>query len=102
MKRLFVGLLLSVLLVGLPSLGVSADKPLAENQLAAAKVATVNLNTATVQELKALPGVGKVTAEQIFSYREEHGKFSSVDELLRVKGIGKKSLEKFRDLVSLE
>lgn len=102
MKRLFVGLLLSVLLVGLPSLGVSADKPLTENQLAAAKVATVNLNTATVQELKGLPGVGKVTAERIFSYREEHGKFGSVDELLKVKGIGKKSLAKFRDLVSLE
>lgn len=103
MKRLFIGLALcSLVLSGLPTLVLAADKPMTEHQLAAATVATINLNTATVQELKGLPGIGKVTAERIVEYRETHGKFSSVDGLLKVKGIGKKSLAKFRDLISLE
>ena len=52
----------------------------------------VNINTATVQELDALPGVGEVIAQRIVDYRNTHGPFKSVDELLNVKGIGEKKL----------
>jgi competence protein ComEA len=59
----------------------------------------VNLNTATVQQLDALPGVGPVTAAAIVSWREAHGKFTSVDQLGDVDGIGPGRLEKLRPLV---
>ncbi|OCB21374.1 ComEA family DNA-binding protein [Mycobacterium intracellulare] len=59
----------------------------------------VNLNTATVQELDALPGVGPVTAAAIVAWRQANGKFTSVDQLADVEGIGPARLEKLRALV---
>jgi competence protein ComEA len=59
----------------------------------------VDLNTATVQQLDALPGVGPVTAAAIVKWRETHGKFTSVDQLGEVDGIGPARLEKLRALV---
>jgi competence protein ComEA len=59
----------------------------------------VNLNTATVQQLDALPGVGPVTAAAIVAWRDAHSKFSSVDQLGEVDGIGPARLEKLRALV---
>jgi competence protein ComEA len=61
--------------------------------------AAVNLNTATVQQLDALPGVGPVTAAAIVAWREANGKFTSVDQLAKVDGIGPGRLEKLRSLV---
>lgn len=49
---------------------------------------TVNLNTATVEELDTLPGIGPVTAQRIVDWRTAHGRFTSVDQLLEVSGIG--------------
>ena len=54
--------------------------------------ALVNLNTATVTELELLPEVGPVTAQSILAWREEHGGFTAVEELLEVDGIGDKTL----------
>lgn len=62
--------------------------------------AVVDLNTATLEQLDTLPGVGPVTAQAILSWREEHGSFASVDDLLDVKGIGEATLAELRDLVS--
>lgn len=59
----------------------------------------VDLNTATAQQLDALPGVGPVTAAAIVKWRETHGKFTSVDQLGEVDGIGPARLEKLRSLV---
>jgi competence protein ComEA len=59
----------------------------------------VNLNTATVDQLDALPGVGPVTAAAIVAWRDAHGKFDSVDQLGEVDGIGPARLEKLRALV---
>jgi competence protein ComEA len=61
----------------------------------------VHLNTATLEDLDALPGVGPVTAQRILDYREEHGAFRSVDELDAVSGIGPARLEQLRELVDL-
>ena len=60
----------------------------------------VHLNTATLEQLDALPGVGPVTAQKIVDYREQHGAFSSVDELDAIPGIGPARLEQLRELVA--
>ena len=57
----------------------------------------VDVNTADVDELDTLYGIGPALAQRIIDYREEHGPFNSLEELLEVKGIGEATLEKFRD-----
>lgn len=61
----------------------------------------VNINTATLEGLEALPGVGPVTAQKILDWRTAHGSFSSVDELLEVDGIGEKTLADMAPYVTL-
>lgn len=58
--------------------------------------AAVNINTANVEELQQLKGIGAKKAAEIIAYREAHGEFKNVDELTNVKGIGKATLEKLR------
>jgi competence protein ComEA len=61
----------------------------------------VDLNTATAEELDTLPGIGPATAAAILAYREQHGRFASVDELLEVRGIGEAKLEQLRASVTV-
>jgi competence protein ComEA len=63
--------------------------------------APVDLNTATEPELEALPEVGPVTAQSILTWRDQHGRFSSVDELLEVDGIGDATLAKLTPYVTV-
>ncbi len=65
-------------------------------------VSRVNLNTATMSELMKLPQVGEVTAQRIIDYRDEHNGFSTVEDLIKVKGIGKKTFERIKQGVSVE
>ena len=60
-------------------------------------VTKVDLNTATEEELQIAPGIGPAKAKAIIKYRETYGKFSSVDELIEISGIGEKTLAKIRD-----
>jgi comEA protein len=62
----------------------------------------VNLNTATKDDLVILPGIGETLAEQILIYRDEHGEFSSVEQLRKIKGIGAKKFEKLRPHVKIK
>ena len=61
----------------------------------------VNLNVADATALETLPGVGPAIAARIIAWRDENGPFRSVDELLAVSGIGEKTLDGFRDLVTV-
>jgi competence protein ComEA len=60
----------------------------------------VHLNTATLEQLDGLPGVGPVTAQKILDYRQQHGAFASVEELDAVPGIGPARLEQLKELVA--
>jgi competence protein ComEA len=72
----------------------------AGGRTAEARAGPVHLNTATVDELDALPGVGPVTAQKIVDFRQANGAFTSVDELDAVPGIGPTRLEELRKLVA--
>ena len=61
----------------------------------------VNLNTATAEELMSLDGVGEATAEKILAYRQEHGSFSSIEEIKEVSGIGDKKFEAMKDSLTV-
>lgn len=61
----------------------------------------ININTASVSELTSLIGIGETRAKAIVEYREVHGDFSSIDDLVLVSGIGEKTLEKNRDLITV-
>ena len=100
MKK-FVCLLLTAMFLscGVPAILFAADQPAAA---AAAEIAKININTASQTELQSLPGIGKVTAERIVAYRTDTGLFKTIDDIVQVKGIGEKSFEKIRDLVSVE
>ncbi|MBP2474144.1 competence protein ComEA [Crossiella equi] len=63
--------------------------------------ARVSLNTATPAALDALPGVGPVTAQRIVQWRTKHGRFTSIDQLREIEGIGASRLARLRELVSL-
>ncbi len=82
---------------------LSVDSPPVISLAEAALTSPVNINQADVQILqKALSGIGQAKAQAIVDYRESHGPFTSVDELLEIKGIGKSLLERNRDKLVVE
>lgn len=62
----------------------------------------INLNRAEAWLLEALPGIGQGKAQAIVNYRSQHGSFRRVEDLLRVEGIGNSTLEKIKDLITVE
>ena len=90
------------ILVGVqPAPGTAASAAATSTAGATAPGQLVNINTATLDGLEALPGVGPVTAQKILDWRTAHGAFSSVDELLEVDGIGEKTLADMAPYVTL-
>jgi competence protein ComEA len=77
---------------GAPVAAAGAGSPTAPGQ-------PLDLNTATMEQLDTLPGVGPATAQKILDYREQHGGFGSVDELGQVPGIGDKRMADLREQV---
>lgn len=61
----------------------------------------IDINTADSEALQELSGIGPALAERIIAYREEHGPFTAIEDLLEVKGIGEATLEEFRQEITL-
>ncbi|MFD4326877.1 helix-hairpin-helix domain-containing protein [Nocardioides sp. NPDC058538] len=89
------------IVVGAPNGGGGIAAPGSGAPAAGAPGARVSLNTASLEELETLPGVGPVTAQAIIDWRTSNGAFTSVDELLEVDGIGPKTYDSLAPLVTL-
>jgi competence protein ComEA len=76
-----------------------AARPAAKT--AAADTAIVNLNSATVQQLDGLPGIGAKMAARIIDYRQKNGGFKKVEDLMNVQGIGEKNFLKLKPLITI-
>ena len=79
----------------------SESAVLAQGSAEAPEQLLVSINTASSAELTALNGIGTAKARAIVAYREEHGAFGTVDELLNVNGIGEATLEKLREFITV-
>jgi len=69
--------------------------------LPAANIQTVNINSATEEQLINLPGIGPGTAKKIIDYRNTHGRFSTLEDLLKVKGIGEKKFAQIKNYLTV-
>ena len=100
-RRLRDGEVVSV--AQIPVLGSSPVPPAssAAGDNADSPTLRVNLNTASAAELDALPGIGSVIAQRIVEFREETGPFRDVDDLILVEGISDRTVDGFRDLVTV-
>jgi competence protein ComEA len=74
----------------LPSTGTGGSEP-----------GQVDINTASAQELEELPGIGPTLAQSIIEHRESHGPFSTIEEIMDVRGIGQGVLENIRELITV-
>ena len=83
MKVLFAGVLAALVLIVTPAM------------------AAVNINSGTAAELEALPGIGAKKAQAIVDYRSKHGPFRTVEDMQKVKGIGKATVEKLRKEITV-
>jgi len=62
----------------------------------------ININSASQRELTSLAGIGKLKAERIVAWREQHGGFKSIDELVKVSGIGKKTVANISNYITIQ
>lgn len=81
--------------------GTAAGSPSGIQQPGSGNSEKININTAGKEELMTLSGIGESRAEDIIRYREEHGKFSSVEDIQNVSGIGEKSFQKIKDQIEV-
>ncbi|MFH1245306.1 MAG: helix-hairpin-helix domain-containing protein [Candidatus Omnitrophota bacterium] len=71
-------------------------------ELVSEQKARININSLDIDELIALPGVGKQLADRIVRYHQEYGPFTNKEDLMRVKGMGEKKFEAIKDLIVVE
>lgn len=99
-ERLALAFLIGVGFVGLGILAWQKGRPLA--QVEAPRWEPVRINRAGLEELIALPGVGPKTAQRILEARQRHGRFLTLSDLKRVKGLGAKTRERLEGLIRFD
>ena len=88
------------MVIVVPKVGEEAEAiPAGATSKEVSKEGKVNINTATVEELKTLKGVGEKKAEAIIEYRKKNGSFKTKEDLMKVRGIGKKLFESFKERI---
>jgi competence protein ComEA len=87
--------------IALSAPALSAQSKAPAPKPAATATAPVNLNTATVEQLATIPGVGPKMAERIIDYRQKNGGFKKVEDLMNVSGVGEKSFLKMKPLITV-
>ena len=88
------------MVIVVPKVGEEAEAiPAGTTSKEVAKEGKVNINTATVEELKTLKGVGEKKAEAIIEYRKKNGSFQTKEDLMKVRGIGKKLFDSFQERI---
>jgi competence protein ComEA len=100
-RWLYAAVLIACVAGAAPAAAAQEKSPASKAKPAAAATAAtpLNLNTATVADLQALPGVGAATAKLIVAHREKNGGFKKIEELMNIKGIGEKSFLKLKPMV---
>lgn len=86
--------------VYIPSKGEEENRP--KTAAGEKEDAPVNINTATLDELQAISGVGQKKAEAIIAYREENGRFQTAEDLMKVSGFGEKSFERIKTSITVK
>lgn len=94
MKGTVFSLALAVMLTGLLPLCMPAQSKSTEKK--------IDINTATVVELQKLPRIGEKVAQRVIDYREQHGEFKKIEEIMKVKGIGEKTFKLIKDLIEVK
>lgn len=79
----------------------SAPDDPSPSETSSAPALLININTATAEELESLPGIGVSIAERIITYREENGGFDTIEEIVKVSGIGEKKFEAIKDQITI-
>ncbi len=82
--------------IHVPKIGEAVGPPMSEES------GKININTATLEELDSLPGIGPVYAQRIVEYRTQKGPFKTIEEIMNVPGIGEKMFEKIKDLITVD
>ena len=101
MKRPSLRFLCAVLVFAVAALALSPGAARGATSQAPAPDGKVNINTAGVDELVALPGIGKAYAERIVEYRQKNGPFKKVEDILNVRGIGEKTFDRIKDRLTI-
>jgi competence protein ComEA len=78
----------------------TADDPATEERSVSIS-GKININTATLEQLDTLPGIGEITAQKIIDYRSVHGPFSNIEAIMDVDGIGEGTFEEIKNFISI-
>lgn len=93
MRHIVRALLVCVFAFLVGGVGIAQDKPTDKQ---------IDINTASVEQLETLPGIGRATAQRIVEYRQKNGSFRKLEELMNVRGIGEKSFLKLKPLIAIQ
>jgi competence protein ComEA len=102
-RRLVAGMLavFLALLASTPGRAAQQPAPTRSSSAKADPSAPVNVNAASAADLQTVPGIGRSLAQRIVEFREKNGPFATVDDLVKVRGIGEKSIERLKPYLTV-